>query len=71
MGKQAQITPEEEAVMAALGDAYNKFIELPVQHHADNAEFVHAIHAAQNIVLARVGLRSTGVYRPFAVQNGA
>lgn len=58
------LTQAELDTLGALAQAYNRFVALPVQHHADEAEFVHAIHAAQNIVLARVGLRVTGVYRP-------
>lgn len=46
-----------------MGKAYNAFLKLPVIHHADNADFVHAIHQAQNIVLARVGLRAINIYR--------
>lgn len=56
---------EGEAEIAnLLGQAYSKFRELPVLHSADEGDFVRAIHAAQNIVLARAGLRATGIYRP-------
>lgn len=64
MSDEARITVDEETVLQLLGEAWNKFIKLPVEHHADKAEMTLAIHAAQNIILSRVGLRSTGVYRP-------
>lgn len=57
------MTPEESEVLRLLGQAWNKFIELPAMHHMDNHEFCHAIHAAQNIVLARAGLRAQGSIR--------
>ena len=60
----ATITEDEREVGDLLAMAWNKFCKLPVLHHADSEEFVRAIHAAQNIVLARVGLRSSQVYRP-------
>lgn len=53
--------PEEREVLALLGQAWNKFLELPVLHTMDHQEFCHAIHAAQNIVLARAGLREEGI----------
>ena len=58
------MTEEEKRVLKLLGQAYNEFRQLEVIHHADVSEFVLAIHAAQNIILARAGLRATGVYRP-------
>ena len=43
----------EEACLQCLTKAWNKFIGLPVLHPDDQREFKHAIHAAQNIVMAR------------------
>lgn len=57
------ITPEENEVLNLLGQAANKFSVLPVIHHADLREFILAVHAAQNIVLARAGLRDLGIVR--------
>jgi hypothetical protein len=49
---------EEKKVLDLLGAAYVAFAELEVLHPADVGEFVHAVHAAQNIVLARGSLRA-------------
>lgn len=48
----------EEAVLNLLGEAWNAFNRLPVLHPCDQQEFMTAIHAAQNIILARAGLRA-------------
>lgn len=58
----AILTPEENEVMAHLTRAYNGFLKLPVAHTHDEPEFVLAINAAQNIILARVGLRSSRLF---------
>lgn len=57
------MTPEELEVIDLLGQAFNKFVELPILHFMDQREFCTAIHAAQNIVLSRAGLRDTGIVR--------
>lgn len=49
------LTSAERKVVARLGEAYNEFGRLPEGHLADRGDFVNAIHAAQNIVLARPG----------------
>lgn len=54
---------QENAVLDKLGEAWNEFVKLEVLHHADREEFMRAIHAAQNIVLARAGLRALGIKR--------
>lgn len=51
------MTPEESEVVARLAEAWNLFVRLPTIHPSDQAEFAHAIHQAQNIVLARPVLR--------------
>ncbi len=66
----SEITEQENEVLNILAAAWNRFSALPVLHHADQDEMAKAIHAAQNIILARVGLRSTGVYRPDFLPNG-
>lgn len=62
---EATITEAEKAILDLLAKAWNKFCELPSgshlgAHHLDRPEFMKAIHEAQNIVLARVGMRSIG-----------
>ena len=58
------MTPQEMDVLILLADAWNAFVKLPDIDikipgencvNADRNEFCLAIHAAQNIVLARVG----------------
>lgn len=44
-------------VAEKLGDVWNHFLNLPVQHNSDREEFMRAIHAAQNIVLSRAARR--------------
>ena len=53
-----ELTGDEAAVLVALGEVWNAFCLLPVQHPADAEEFMRAIHAAQNIVAARVAVRT-------------
>ncbi len=48
---------EEKKVFELLGKAFDEFILLPMLHHADLTDFVAAIHAAQNIILARPAMR--------------
>jgi hypothetical protein len=48
----------EVAVLDLLGEAATAFAALQQEHTADIKEFVSAIHAAQNIVLGRCGMRS-------------
>lgn len=52
------MTEEEDAVLKALAEAWNKFLLLEVHHEDDRHDFSAAIHAAQNIVLARAGIRA-------------
>lgn len=54
------LTKEELEVLDHLGEAFNRFQALPTIHPRDLPEFVLAIHAAQNIVLARPALREPG-----------
>lgn len=51
------LTEEERAVLDLLAAAYNEYVKLEVMHPWHQKEFMHAIHAAQHIVLARPGLR--------------
>ena len=52
----------ETQVLDRLADAYNAFVELPVQHPFDSGEFVAAIHAAQMIVMKRLAVRDNPSY---------
>lgn len=47
------LTHDEAEVGEILGEAWNRFALLPVVHPSDRAEFVHHLHALQNIVLSR------------------
>lgn len=43
--------------MYHLAAAWNMFLSLPEAHASDRDEFMRAIHAAQNILLAREALK--------------
>jgi hypothetical protein len=49
---------KEKAALDALGRAAMLFFALDEVHPADKPEFVHHMHACQNIVLARCALRA-------------
>lgn len=53
------LTPDENRVLETLGCAWNEYCALPPMHPHDADEFMRAIHAAQNIVLARAAMRSS------------
>lgn len=48
-----QLNTSEHCIVQLLGDAFNLHQSLPEVHPHDQEEFMRAIHAAQNIVLAR------------------
>lgn len=54
------LTAEEMAVLDKLAEAWNLFVDLPFQHPAHNQEFMHAIHAAQHLVMSRPVSRHYG-----------
>lgn len=58
--REHAITEAEHRIVEMLGIVYNEYTKLPVIHSQDKVEFMRAIHAAQNIVLARSALRQTG-----------
>ncbi len=58
------MTEEECACLEALSKAWNLFLNLPQHHPDDQVEFRRAIHAAQNILLARIALRGMKVEEP-------
>jgi hypothetical protein len=51
------LSKEEMKVLDRLVMAWNEFNDLKVLHPLDSSEFLKAIHAAQNIILARPSLR--------------
>lgn len=51
------MTDQEERVAVLLGEAWNEYLKLPVEHPNEQAEFCGAIHACQDKVLARSGRR--------------
>lgn len=58
-----KLTNDEARVLSLLAEAWNEFVRLEVQHPCDTAEFMTAIHAAQNIVMARLAARSDATFR--------
>jgi hypothetical protein len=54
------LSDAEERIVSLLGKAWQEFESLPPQHPCDSPEFLRAIHAAQNIVLARPTQRAMG-----------
>ncbi|ARA83755.1 hypothetical protein PLA107_005695 [Pseudomonas amygdali pv. lachrymans str. M301315] len=51
-------TEQEAAIARLLGEAWNAYLTLPVEHPMDQQEFCTAIHRCQDMVLARSGRRS-------------
>jgi hypothetical protein len=51
------INSSERVVIQSLAEAWEYFGRLEVIHDSDTAEFLAAIHAAQNIVMQRVAAR--------------
>ena len=54
----AELTDQEAKVAQMLGEAWNEYLKLPIEHPLGQKEFCSAIHACQNIVLARCGVRA-------------
>lgn len=51
------ITDKEMQCIDLSRDLWNAFMELPIQHPADREDFCFHIHAIQNMLLGREGLR--------------
>lgn len=51
------MTDKEIRVLELTRDAWNAFMELSVQSQDDTQEFRFHVHALQNIILAREGMR--------------
>lgn len=47
------LTKDERRVIDALADAWALYGNLYEVHRSDNGEFTFAVHAAQNIIMAR------------------
>lgn len=54
----AKLTGQEAKVAQMLGDAWNEYLKLPIEHPMEQQEFCTAIHACQDMVLARCGRRA-------------
>ena len=48
------LTPQEEAVMDHLVDAWNEFVSLPGTTTEERLQFMRGIHAAQNVIALRL-----------------
>lgn len=55
------MTKEEIELFEATGELVNKFFALEPGHSHDGQEFVFHIHAIQNIILSREGLRTYNI----------
>lgn len=51
------LTSDECRVIDLLADAFIEFKKLPTIHDSDVPEFIHSIHALQNIVMSRLANR--------------
>ena len=54
----AELTDQEAKVAQMLGEAWSEYLKLPIEHPMGQKEFCSAIHACQNMVLARCGARA-------------
>ncbi|MEX5551741.1 hypothetical protein [Pseudomonas pergaminensis] len=54
---QARVTDQEAVVVGLLGEAWNEFLKLPIEHPMEQREFCTAIHSCQDKILARGGRR--------------
>lgn len=52
------MTKQEKDILNLTGELWNKFLALPVMHDDDVPDVRHHIHAIQNIIYARDGMRS-------------
>ncbi|EMV2344426.1 hypothetical protein AAB125_002078 [Escherichia coli] len=52
------LTSEEQKIAQLLGDAWNLYFTLSVEHPMGRDEFCRAIHHCQNMVLARPAIRA-------------
>lgn len=58
------LTAAEAGILNALGDVWNAFAQLPVDHPWAATEFMHGIHRLQEAIAARPALRILAVAAP-------
>lgn len=58
------MTPQEIKALDSTKEAWVAFMQLPVMHTDDQNDFRYHIHALQNIILAREGLRKMEEIKP-------
>lgn len=51
------ITEQEAALTQKLGDIWEQYLTLPIEHPMDRAEFCSMIHRCQGKILMRSGRR--------------
>jgi hypothetical protein len=52
------LTDHEGEVMDALFDAFNSYVDLPVEHEDEPGEFRYHIHMLQGLLACRVARRA-------------
>lgn len=52
-----KLTEQEEKIANMLGDVFNEYLKLPIQHPMETQEFCQVIHVCQNIILSRPAVR--------------
>lgn len=62
----AELTEHEAKVAQMLGEAWNEYVKLPVEHPMERQEFCTAIHACQDKILGRAGRRAFHSVAPAA-----
>lgn len=55
---KCEVTDAERKIAQTLGDAWNAYLELPIEHPMERDEFCRAIHVCQNMVLSRGAVRA-------------
>lgn len=50
-------TETEVQLVEALGEIWNTFLTLPVEHPSDTKDFMDGIHVLQRLILCRSGRR--------------
>lgn len=53
------MTDQENKVLDLSAQLWNEFVKLPVMHADDNNDFRFHIHALQNMIYAREGVRKS------------
>lgn len=59
----ATITDDEAKIAQLLGEVWNAYLKMPKEHPMEQGEFCTAIHACQDIVLARAGRRALNTHK--------